>query len=61
MSLIIVYNASSCAVRRSVYTDGGTSYCWLVVVWFVTAEGDIMMMAYEDSKEAICTKNRMIN
>jgi hypothetical protein len=51
LSLIIVYNASSCAVRRSVNTDGGTSYCLLVEVCFVTAaEGDMMMMAYVDDE-----------
>ena len=46
LSLIIVYNASSCAVRRSVKTDGGTSYCLFVALWSVTAaEGDMMMAA----------------
>jgi hypothetical protein len=43
LSLMIVYSASSCAVRRSVKTDGGTSYCVLGTVRFVAVVEEDMM------------------
>jgi hypothetical protein len=39
----MVYSASSCAVRRSVNTDGGASNCVLDAEWFTTVvEVDMM-------------------